>query len=377
MVILLYPQYSDFLRRYILPDEEIDVVDVGAFRFASFGVLLRTITNLRRVNWSCIRHSSGWLLPLLKQIYEMHLLAIIQQARPAAVISFIDDSGVFHRLSRLATDIPFIAIQNGGRDLWNTRDALPSPPHPGSIISMPHFCCFGLDDVEMFRGDKHQIDNYHVFGSVELSAYEKVRSVPASPDFDILVCSQWHEAFFDGSDIGDSPAATRDATVRMYEHLARMISEESLRVNVIMRGLSAEEERYFRSLFGDAVTLTPNDRTDFVALREMDRARLFLCCNSTLWWYSVGLGNKALWYNPFSSKYVKTRENIWYCEGSGYDDFKAAVLGLLDMPASEYNRITDSDKMRVIQHDPSKPAHIAVRDLIRQLADQDAARDQR
>lgn len=307
---------------------------------------------------------------LLKQLYDQYILACLDQIQAKVVLTIVDNSGFFHNLSRIDKRRIYFAIQNGARTLACVRDSLPAPPHPSSTISMTNFFCFGKRDIDLFNAHGHKVDSYFPVGSLVGGYYKSVVSVPVKEQkFDLCLVSQWHGHFFDeivGNDFPQRVAKrVRTGIEGLNDFLLRLLSETNLSLLICPRGDDAEERQYYEGIFGNRATLIKPERNNFSTYRAIEQCKLAIALNSTTLSEVFAWGKKVLWCNvPDDEHYEMPEAGISYFHGDDYNAFKERVLGLLEMPQDNYEKLTREGARYINNYDPVNPTHEIIRSAV-------------
>lgn len=370
---IVYADRVAMIEKWVLKEIPYEVVRVDGSVCLHPLILLRTLANLRHVDWNYVRHSRWRLLALAKQGYEMHLLALLQHISPKVVLTTIDNSAVFHRLSLLHRAAQYYAIMNGLRSLIDLRLDLPPPPHPNAKMRMTHLFCFGEHEIDVYRRFSHEVEKFHVAGAFVWGCYREASSNrPGEVTHDLCYVSQW-----DGYHSYAQYALAPDAQLRwpifhsalsaMETCLVRLLDESGLSLLIALRYEDCEQEKeYFRERFGPRVEFVEANRLDFSAYRAMDRARLVVTLNSTCAVEAFGAGRKVLFCNMTAHPHFAlqvAQAGLGYLEGGTFDDFKARVMELLDVDPAKYRDATRDGARYLVNDDPRNPVHERIRRL--------------
>ncbi len=367
-VVLLYPNREDIVRDYILKEIPYQVVDVGMLCLHPL-ILMRTMKLLKSVRLSLIFSLRPSFTNFIKEIYELHIQAYIEAIAPKVVLTFIDDSGVFQRLSRRCQAPEFFAIQNGMRLDFHYDIFLPNPSSLANIISMPNYFCFGHYDVETSTEKGSRIDNYFPIGSLIGGVYWGEVSTEIEPIYDICYIS----SFVSTPESGvkekahlDLWRADTEGARALESNLKRLISEKGYSVIVAMKyDNSLEEESYFYSIFGDTVTYQRSSRVDFSAYRAIDKSRLSLTGYSTCATEALGMGRRALFVNSLSYAPCSMQAaEFCYLEGQNYNEFSNRIDTVLAMSNVEYDNLMSESKKYLMNYDVNDFAHNKIRRII-------------
>lgn len=373
-VVIVYKDHVELLEKWVLREVPYQLVSVDGRLWWHPLILLGTVANLRNIDWAYVRHSSNLLVGLAKQVYETHLLALIKHISPKVVLTTIDNSQLFHRLSLKHRSAQYFAIMNGLRSLIDLSLDLPPPPHPNAKIRMTNFFCFGEHEVDIYKRFGHEVETFHVAGAFVWGCYQATLGGRAMEiTHDICYVSQWdiHHSYEERAHANDGqfrwPILFR-ALLALESLLAQLLTESGLTLLIALRYENCQEEKeYFMAKFGTAVEFVAANRNDFSAYRAMDRARLVVTMNSTCGVEAFGAGRKVLFCNlighPHFALQVE-RAGISYLEGGTYEDFKDRVMQLLDADLASYREATCEGARYLDHDDPSNPVHERVRQLM-------------
>ena len=104
-----------------------------------------------------------------KKIYYHYLLCIIDYSKTKIIITYIDNSGIFHNLNKFDSDNNrrYFAVQNGARHKSCAKYSLPK----NYKIYLRNFFCFGLREKKLFNNYNHQIQNFIPVGNIKSSYF--------------------------------------------------------------------------------------------------------------------------------------------------------------------------------------------------------------
>lgn len=313
-------------------------------------------------------HSSFMPSGMLRRLYMQYVIACLDEIGAKIVLTFIDNSRFFHELTRGDPTRTYMAVQNGTRTLHCVRDSLPPPPHPRATISTTNLFCFGQRDVDLYRRHGHQVDRHLPVGSLVGGYYQReVSRAAVEREYDLCLVSQWHTHLFEtviGEDYGSKYARQVGVAITgMNNLLQRLRTETGLSMIVCPRNdRSDEEASFYRSAFGNDVTIARSDRHDFSTFRVADESHLVVAMNSTVLAERFSSGQKVLWCNvPADERFKMPEAGLSYFEGNDYSTFKQRVLELLAMPQDEYVAHTSANAHFINHYDPSHPPHEVIR----------------
>lgn len=304
----------------------------------------------------------------LKHLYPVYMMSCVEYIHPKIVITFIDNSSIFHAVSRHYKKAAFYAIQNGIKCRHDVTDSLPPAPHPGSVISMPHLVCFGQHDIDLHKKYGHCIDYYHPVGSL-IGGYFKTEIEPgrAPIKYDLCLVSQWRRGIMNG----DFFPEMKIAYEQLNEFVRRYVDERELKLCVATCRSNGdeqlEEQVYYRGLFGDAATVLRFDRLDFSTYRAMDKSRVTISVDSCAAWEAFGWGKKVFFCNFSADDALDFPEpGLWSLNRAGYEEFRQKLDYLLAIDEKEYLAIATEKMRRIMNYNFSLPAHKYIRNIIRE-----------
>ena len=367
-VVLLYPEREDMIREHILREIPYQVLDVGNFVSVNMTVLARTLRLLTTIDFASIFGSKRVLNSFFKRIYEVHLEACLDVIAPKVVLTFTDDSGVFHRLSRKCRNVEFFAIQNGLR-LDFLFDTFSPANSQEPKISMPNYFCFGEADKTRFNSNGCVIDQFFPIGSLVGGIYWAEISKKIEPTYDICYISSWVGTPKPGVQEGSKLAlwhADVEGSSILEKNLQKLISDKGFSVIVALKyEHSLEEQSYFYSIFGDSVDYQYASRADFSTYRAIDKSRLCLSGYSTCGAEALGTRRRALFVN--SSGFVGSRVSeagISYLEDSRYSEFSDRIESILEMTEKEYRKVMSQSAKYMMNYDLEEMPHQKIRSVV-------------
>ena len=331
---------------------------------------------LRVRNFDLRSAIKGWGRPRLLyfQLKKIFLLASLDYLQPRIVITFIDNSGVFHVLASEYHGAKFIAIQNGGRTTWCMTDALPPAPHPASRINIPIYYCFGQWEIDLHRKYGHTIGSAIPVGSLVGGRYWfRERAAMMKPDFEICLVSQWMPHFFPiNNDFGDNVRPEiplfAEGIERLVEFVSRYASDRNVDIVVAPRSTNPAERVFYEHHLGAHLTYIDHDRENFSSYRTIDRAKVVVAMNSTLSHEAFGVGKKVLFCNlSGSDHYTCPVSGPWALGKVPYEAFRDRLDDIRRTEPVEFRRISSATARYFMNYDSLRPAHEVIRDDIKTL----------
>tara|TARA_B100000963_G_scaffold231741_1_gene202330 strand:+ start:9193 stop:10347 length:1155 start_codon:yes stop_codon:yes gene_type:complete len=359
-IVLIYPNGEKLLKKYVFGNFSYQTLDITSLICFNLSIMWKTykLFSYKRLNFSL--KLNYFIVDLIKQIYEMHLQAYIEEVNPKFVITFIDDAPVFHRLNaNYKKDSIFISIQNGLRPQSHFKyytkqsDFLPH--------KMSHFFCFGSSDVKSFKKEGYKVDNYYPFGSLVGGIYWKEISKKTSIKYDICYVSCWVSE--SRSDLNENEMkvwrADRYGNKVLENNLKKLISENDYSVIIALKyENSTEEFEHFYRLFGDTVQYQYSKREEFSTYRAIDKSRLVISLYSTCGAETLGIGRKALFSNGSGNASIGIPSaGICYYEGEDYYEFKKKVENILNMSDDNFKEDISNIRKEIMNYKLNEMPH--------------------
>lgn len=371
-IVLFDPGGEDYLKRFVLFGIDYKVFDPLKDTDYNWSRVLQVLyqeIKLSRSHILRIFFSISAVKSFIRKCKTILIAKQIMDMNPKAVITFIDNSTTFHLVCEQCKDIPFIAIQNGGRYVWCARDACPDPKLRYHI---DEYYCFGPQVQRLFERYGHDIKRYipcgslvggYFFGSCQ-KANTKDKEI-----FDICLISQWMPHFSDPRRVPPGWARLNDAIIRVTELVACFASEQPVKICVALRRDNQEERNFYNSYFQGRCVFQERDRQNFSSYRAVSISRLGIALNSTLLSEAFGAGKKVLFVNPFNEeRLIPTDiEGPWRINAPTYEAFRDRVIELLQMDMEKYQTMAGAAMADSMVFNRDRPAHVVIRERLLEL----------
>jgi surface carbohydrate biosynthesis protein len=262
--------------------------------------------------------------------------------KPKAIVTFIDNSGIFHWLSRRRGGVPFIAIQNGTR--------LRCHAEPNSGYYLQHLFSHGTHERNLFPQLGYFVQHFHPVGSLLASLH--IPKTPIAETLDLLIISTWRGNIGWTREVQDTMRSMRI----MDELLAGYLRMRSLRAAVISRSerdsvdwmipeVGQTEEEYYRSLYGETVEFIETRFTERNVYHNIARAHVVVTCLSSAGLEALGLGKKVLYCNFTGTDvyHADLAADLVHSDSSP-DSFRNRIDSLLHEPIDAY-----ADRLRNVR----------------------------
>ena len=362
---------SSYIIEYILSDRKDYIIyrTRPEIIFIHPIVILKLVTNMLQFSWTKPSIS------LMTKIVDYYRFVIFSIIKPKVVITMIDNSASFGRLSICYNQAAFIAIQNGRRVSTKIHS-------PNKKIIHDHYCCFGQNDIDLFEKWGFKAKQYHPIGSLKSGIAATIHNeLNKRNKYDICLVSIWrpyihknHPSYIPSlNDIWNS----FDISNR-FTH--RYITEHNMKLCIVLAHygsyeadndsiVSDNEEEYWIKLFGDNVTLIQNDKKKLPSYKAIMESDIVIGVASTLILEAFGMGKKIL-YCDFSgeNKFHDYNTNILFREND-YKKFATRLNELISTPYNQYVEQNKKYKSYLMNNDINYPPHLYIRNLIDNFLD--------
>ena len=316
----------------------------------------------------------------------LSLIAHIDQVSPVIIITYIDNWRGFQQVDLLNKDKrkKFIAIANGTRKFSGSDAQLKLyGPLPKNIFHSNLFC-LGQCCADEYVKSGAQVLNLNPVGSLQDSYFRDLsRGKRNKSTFDIcLIVTACYDAPYD-TDFEDARFGDARQTYELFLSYLRVFSERN-NVKISAASIFSEntedskiEFKWLQRFLGNHFTYFPRKNqvpssTYFVS----NEAEVVIGLASTVLRECFGRRKKVLQINySFEPFHNFPFEGIWLLKESGFPAFEKRLLELLSMDQLEYNKLCKHYPEYVIGHNDSKPAFVAISEMIqRHIQEQDEAK---
>ena len=312
----------------------------------------------------------------------LSLIVYIDQVSPAIIITYIDNFGAFQQVDLRNKDKrkKFIAIANGTRKLSGSAAQLKlHVPSPKDVFHSNLFCHGQCCADEYINNGAHVL-NINPVGSLQDSYFRNLsRRKRNKSTFDIcLVVNPLFEYSYDAIVFG----ASRQAFELFLGYLRVFSERNNVKISAVSKNLEGTKEseiefKWLQRFLGNHFTYFPRTKqipsnTYFVS----DEAKVVIGFASTILRECFGRRKKVLQINYSDNPYHDFPfEGIWLLKESGFPTFEKRLLDILSMDQLEYNKQCKHYPEYLIGHNDSKPAFVAISELIQQhIQEQDEAK---
>lgn len=367
-VLLLHPNEEYLLSKVLLNGLQYEVYDPRDMKRTFTKVIVAVIKCIKSRK---IRYRALLDIEYLKSIYRDfigHLYSEeIKKINPKIVLTWIDNSAIFHQCCKNLPEIKFIAIQNGGRHTWCANEVYVIPEDKYYIDD---YFCFGEYVKDLFERYNHHIKRYHTVGSLKYGLFYDQGLLSADDCcYDICLISQYKDSQF--NNVENLPKRWRNLgqnIVEMTKLVARYAIENKLKVCVAVRSNGESEKEFYMKYFGDSVVFSSSNYENYNSYKVAKKAKLCIALNSTLATEMFGAGHKVLFINPLHEEWLKpVNDGPWYFSGNNYQEFKERISFILEIDNKEYLSLASIEMKYIMNFNPQKLPHKLIRKRINEI----------
>lgn len=298
--------------------------------------------------------------------------ALLRRLNPAIVITYIDNSELFHEVARANHHrMRFLAIQNAAR-----VDVVELSAKAASRIFIPEFACFGEYEKDLYFGKGAQVGRFIPIGSLREAYFRRYwqQAAPAAAnvyDYDLCVIAEaapgWNRMYPGSEDAMGNIAKyavrlAREKGLKLVIAGKRDISPGQVRAHIHQRDTEVD---WYRKYVGDEVAITPRVRDQFTTYGLTVRSRLSLALMSTVLRETASRGGRVLFCN-FSGdrRWDFSVDGIWSLKEDSYEAFADRVMALLALSDEAWREKSAKMATYVMNNDDRNPTHVALEKII-------------
>ena len=319
-ILIFDKEGSDDLDKYVLSDIQNNKVYDLEIITIYFNIKF-IIKFLKNIFYTHINDCS-----FIKKIYIIYIKTEIEFIDPQIIITYNDDSSIYHELTYIINNRTFIAIQNGLREKF-IRDRIKHN------INHDYLYCFGLKDREKNKSTHWLVKNLRPVGSLRVGiALSKFNSL--KKQYDICLISEYEPRKKNDPDNHH----WNDHWLLVTEIMAELLRKRNYRIIVALNGHGGIKERdYFQSILpSNPVFTNPNKKLDsYRAIMESDITVGFC---STLLLESLALNSKVLQINTAQDNSYFDFDSKFIHEYSQINQLETKIDELVSMPYDSYRK---------------------------------------
>ena len=357
-IVIFDETNSEFIIDYILQDLTYYIYKVrpGNF-FISFKVIYYFILSLRSFDWKYALSKNKKLRYLAGTLSRHYYLSCFHLICPKIVITYIDNSGLYHWLSKNYIGAEFFAIQNGHRTNGQLKKSVQQHHQ--------HFFCFGEYDKSKYEKFGHSVFNYYPIGSLKLGIYDHYYKMDNKIIYDFSIVSQFRTFTFDKhSALNPDEKRVKTSQIKMYNYLSKYIQKQKIKACIILNSDQKNEIKWFRNIFHDNVDYIPNNEKLLLSYKALQTSKISIGFNSTLISEAMCLNIKALRIDFTESSDFNEYKPMILLNNPTYQEMAERLDQLLAEPYDSYRKRTKEYASYVMNYNPDCPPHIYIRNKI-------------
>lgn len=382
MIVLFYPDNGgDIIGKMVLDGLDYSTYSPPSFFGFKIAKIFTVMLNIVFNDFGLVVGallSAKENLKFRQTVYAGLIADDLMCSHSKVVITFVDNSPLYHMVGKMCSGITFLAVQNGGRTAhcaggWPNRLSEPKPDY-----YLDEYFCFGPSVKELFARYSHHIKKYHFCGSLMLGWFvQHLEKFHLPRDkYDICIISQWYH---DERPTMPSVYEAFDLTAR---YVARYAAEHSLKVCVALRpdppeAIGMQREYYDCYFKGDCEYIEHAGWESFSSYRAVWSSKVSITLNSTLGLEAFGAGKKVLFMNPFSEDWLNysSGDGIWSLREASYGAFKKRMDLLLAMDAKEFCKLAQDTMRSTMAWSSDHPAHEVIRSRVLEIVNSAARQE--
>jgi len=356
-IVLFHENHEHILKNLILPQISFFTYKTSPETFyISIVLVFNYIKQLFHYKWVNIIKNKLTFRNFFSELINNYRLVTIKYINPKIIITFIDDSGSFHWLSKNYSDIEYFAIQNGNR--------INKQLEKSDYFYHDHFFCFGDYEKEQYNKYNIVVKNFYPVGSF-LSDYNS--SGEQKLKYDLCIPSVWpahNETQFDSMELMDN-------------YINRYIEEFDIKAIIYLRTDDAfnkrphqycryykSEKDYYNKIYTNNVVFHERNQNNLSVYDIMNSSEVSVGFLTTTIREAYGRGKKAI-YCDFTqtTKYNDYNKNLLFTNAN-YNDFKIKLNNLLNEPYDEYIKRNKEYSSYIMHYDPNMATHKMIRNKL-------------
>ncbi|MDP6506331.1 MAG: hypothetical protein QF886_22095, partial [Planctomycetota bacterium] len=294
---------SDRIIQFLLDGIDYAILDVRKrVYYLNVGILYHLVKRLLRAHREFSTYKNGRLSYIRSAINSLHTnntLSYLDYVNPKIIITGVDNSGQFHRLSCDYDGPIFIAVQNGLRTEQNMRSVLPPVKELPKFVSKSHYFSFGPYTEDVHRKYGHEVARFHPVGSLLTGHYmSQIRAREAMErKFDLCIVSQWREEMYSTDEMfqgGTNWLPLMKECLHTINGLAlRYAEENNAELCVALAANGEREKEFFRRDLGNCAQIIEQSRKEMSTYQAMDQSRVVIGLNSAALFEALALGSRV------------------------------------------------------------------------------------
>ena len=296
-------------------------------------------------------------------------LALLNTISPKIVVTFIDNSIRFNMLSRIESEMHFLAVQNGFRG--------PEIAENLRQHSTRNLFCFGEDTKRRYLQAGCCIDTFSVGGSIKMGLFAERYPHQIEQKYDLCWVSQYRPKRFSGGLPG-----LEKTSLTLLEWIKRITESHQLTLTIAGSAKSDaldQEVSFYDKIFDlDNVRFVPNNPLDLTSYKTIAESKVSITVHSTIGFEMLAAGSKVLFCNfvddPFYDVPGKDLSQPWILSSTEptFEEFESKLLSLHNLDEQAWSMQSQPVAQELVRFSRREPSTGELRSLFRHwLAEQD------
>ena len=296
-------------------------------------------------------------------------LALLNTISPKIVVTFIDNSIRFNMLSRIASEMRFLAIQNGFRG--------PEIAQNLRQHSTRNLFCFGEDTKRRYLQAGCRIDTFLVGGSIKMGLFAERYPHQIEKKYDLCWVSQYRPKRFSGGLPG-----LEKTSLTLLEWIKLIAERHELTLTIAgsakLDALDQEVSFYDKIFDLDNVRFVPNNPLDLTSYKTIAESKVTVTVHSTIGFEMLAAGSKVMFCNfaddPFFDVPGQDSSQPWILSGAEttFEEFESKLFSLHNLDEQTWNMQSQPVAQEFVRFSRKEPSTRELRSILRQLiAEQD------
>ena len=336
--------------------------------------LMRRLMRAHREFPTYKNESLSYIRSAINSLHTNNLLSFLDYMNPKIIITGVDNSGQFHRLSREYEGPIYIAVQNGLRAEQSMRSVLPPIKKFPRFVSKSHYFSFGPYTEDVHQKYGHEVANFHPVGAM-LSGHflsEMRASGQVEKRFDLCIVSQWRENIEESRETINGENNRGPLFLKclhtINDYIRKYTQEKTAKLCVALATVENREKEFFMRDLGEDLVMIEQNRKEMSTYRAMGQSGVVIGINSAALFEALGLGNRVLFCNFTGvDAFDPPRLGPWSINEPDYALFKEKVDFLMDQSDEDFQERNRDFIRYVMANDPDHPPHVVIREMIERI----------
>lgn len=239
--------------------------------------------------------NNKYLTKIIGILAILKIYILIKKYKIKIVLTSIDNSPFFHKISKVFKKQKFYAIQNGFRSKKELKLK--------NKNNLTNFFCFGNNEILNYNEFGHKATNFLPIGNFKVSIYKDYFSNNIkNNDYDLCFISQigsrwafYQDKDIDGNKLDENLRELKKESNELINCLKKISKKNNLKLCVVTRGdINSKEYAFFKENFSSKeIDILPK-KSEFSSYDYIEKSSLVISIFSTLCIEAIELDKKIL-----------------------------------------------------------------------------------